>query len=199
MSQKGQVKRYCLSGLDQNGMMTPIVTLRHPWHYVDIPWRPLSPLDTPTTTQHTSCRPKIHLWQPLYNSLAVPGTLGHQGVFGSFDECLRIVWGVSERRVWVFEYVWWCLLVSVVYGIVFGCLERCLGVSMWYLGTCGLICDVFGCIWGLSPFGIESGWSQPIILAEHWKARLFSSDSLDTSNYQNLPMCPFQKSLSFAI
>ena len=51
---------------------------------------------------------------------------------GVFLGCLRIVRGVSEGRLGEIECVWWSLLVSLVSGVVFGCLERCLSVSMSY-------------------------------------------------------------------
>ena len=49
---------------------------------------------------------------------------------------------MSEGRLGEIECVWWSLLVSVVSGFVFGCLERCLSVSMLYAGMSGLLCDV---------------------------------------------------------
>ena len=36
-------------------------------------------------------------------------------------------------RLKVSEDVWRCLLVSLVSGVVFGCLGRCCGLSWWYL------------------------------------------------------------------
>ena len=45
----------------------------------------------------------------------------------------------------------------------------------------------------------ESNWSQSSILAKPWKAKFFSTDSFETSKYQNLPIYHLQKWLSFAI
>ena len=101
-------------------------------------------------------------------------------IFGapeSVSEFLRGVWGVLEDCLRVVMNFWRCLAVSS--GIC-----RCLVLSEGVLGGFWVyLGDILGCL-----RGIKSGLSQPTILAKLWKARFFSSDSFETSKYQNLPM-----------
>ena len=73
---------------------------------------------------------------------------------------------MSEGRLGVIECVWWCLLVSVVSGVVFGYLERCLIV---YLSNIQVCLGAFVMFWGVSKGSahVESSQArdnQPFLL-----------------------------------
>ena len=48
-------------------------------------------------------------------------------------------------RLKMSEDLWRCLLVSLVSGVVFGCLGRYFGLSWWYLRMFELFGGVLGC------------------------------------------------------
>ena len=60
-------------------------------------------------------------------------------------ECFRGIRGVSVGRLKMSEDLWRCLLVSLVSGVVFGCLGRYFGLSWWYLRMFELFGGVLGC------------------------------------------------------
>ena len=99
-----------------------------------------------------------------------------------------------------------CLLVSVVvcWHIWFPemsgrCLGWCLGggqrISEWYSWKLELL----GCGLGVSGFLALAVWSRNTILAQAWKAWLFSSDHTEISKYQNVHIWGWQKRLGFMI
>ena len=57
-------------------------------------------------------------------------------------ECFRGVRGVSVGRIRVSEDVWRCLLVSLVFSVVFGCLE---GMFWVIFGVSELLGGHLGC------------------------------------------------------
>ena len=64
--------------------------------------------------------------------------------------------------------------------------------SVWYSWKS----EALGCVWGVSGFSVLAVWSQNTSFEKPWKVWLFVTQTL---KYQNLPMRPYQKSLSYAI
>ena len=52
---------------------------------------------------------------------------------------------MSVGRLKMSEDLWQCLLVSLVSGVVFGCLERYCGLAWWYLRLFELLGGILGC------------------------------------------------------
>ena len=94
----------------------------------------------------------------------------------------------DTQRHWkvLLEYIWRCLLASVVlcwhlllpgdvWGVSVGCLGGvwgmsggCLEVSEWYSWKS----EAIGCVWGVSGFSSLAVWRHNTILAQPWKAWL---------------------------
>ena len=104
----------------------------------------------------------------------------------------------------LFEYVWWCLLAFVVVcwhvvfpGAVWGSLGNVWVVSGHLSGVNGnqRHSDAFGVY--LVSLSLQYGAKILIWQSPKW-CDFLSFDHTETFLYQNLPMCPFQKWLSYA-
>ena len=95
----------------------------------------------------------------------------------------------------MFEDIWHCLLVSGCIFFVFWCLEGCFIWYGWYFG----MPELLGGVWDSLHEGFSLTGANSPIWPNPEKQDVLSPDSFEASKYQNLPICHFQKLLSFAI
>ena len=95
----------------------------------------------------------------------------------------------------MFEDIWHCLLVSGCIFCVFWCLEGCFIWYGWYFG----MPELLGGVWDSLHEGFSLTGANSPIWPNPEKQDVLSPDSFEASKYQNLPICHFQKLLSFAI
>ena len=114
---------------------------------------------------------------------------GNRECLGVSLRCPRIFWGLSK----VFLNVWRCLAVS--FGI-----WRCLVSWGVFWCTCVIFWDVFanqGCIYGLTPCGIMSGWSKTHHFGTTLKDRIFVTWSTWENKIPKPPNIRFPKIIGF--
>ena len=113
--------------------------------------------------------------------LRIGSNLTQTCMFKGWWECLK-----------TFGIVCWYLVVSFLF---FCCLEGCFIWYGWYFGMSQLL----GGVWDSLHEGFSLTGANSPIWPNPEKQDVLSPDSFEASKYQNLPICHFQKWLSFAI
>ena len=103
-----------------------------------------------------------------------------------FKECLRVVLECLKTS----GSVCWCLFCFWVSG-------GCFNWSGWYFGVPELLEGVRGYFWRLTPWGIQSDWSQSSILAQPWKAGFFFTRRFWDIKISKPPYLPLPKKIEF--
>ena len=175
--------KFCLSGLCQNSVLAPYCK----------DWEPRYSTNTSERLQFPWISHRTPPRHPPDNPKASPGNITCQKT--TTDTNRHCQTPQDTAMCHVLECAWQCLLGPVVVcccqsacRVPWVCLELPGGCLVRFSGYLGGIYenkrrwDVFG---GFDGFSVLAIWSQHTILAQPWKAKLFSPDHTETLKYQN--------------